>query len=81
MEGSLKMMKCDYLDLWQVHSLKTPEDVDERIKNEVLEVFEKAKSQGKVKHIGFTGHQNPFAHKRMLDRTEGNDVFEIFSSV
>lgn len=76
LEGSLKRMKCDYLDLWQVHSLTTPEDVDERIKNEVLEVFEKAKSQGKVKHIGFTGHQNPFAHKRMLDRTEHNDIFE-----
>ena len=76
LEGSLKRMKCDYLDLWQVHSLTTPEDVDERIKNEILEVFEKAKSQGKVKHIGFTGHQNPFAHKRMLDRTEQNDIFE-----
>jgi predicted aldo/keto reductase-like oxidoreductase len=76
LEGSLKRMKCDYLDLWQVHSLRTPDDVDERIQNEILEVFEKAKSEGKVKHIGFTGHQNPFAHKQMLDKTAGNDIFE-----
>lgn len=76
LEGSLKRMNCDYIDLWQVHSLKTPEDTDERIKNEVLEVFEKAKSQGKVKHIGFTGHQNPFALRRMLEKTEGKDIFE-----
>jgi predicted aldo/keto reductase-like oxidoreductase len=42
----------------------------------VLEVFEKAKAEGKVKHIGFTGHQNPFAHKQFLDRTIDNDIFE-----
>jgi len=76
LEGSLKRMNCDYIDLWQVHSLQTPDDVDERIQNEVLEVFEKAKSEGKVKHIGFTGHQNPFAHKRMLDKTAATDIFE-----
>lgn len=76
LEGSLKRMKCDYIDLWQVHSLQTPEDVDNRIANEVLEVFEKAKTEGKVRHIGFTGHQNPFAHKHMLKETADNDLFE-----
>lgn len=76
LEGTLKRLNCDYIDLWQVHSLVTPEDVDNRIKNEVLEVFLKAKSEGKVKHIGFTGHQNPFAHKQMLDKTIDNDIFE-----
>ena len=76
LEGTLKRLKCDYIDLWQVHSLETPEDVDSRIKNGVLEVFEKAKAEGKVKHIGFTGHQNPFAHKHMLEKTAENNIFE-----
>ena len=76
LEGSLKRLKCDYIDLWHVHSLQTLEDVDNRIENKVLEVFEKAKIEGKVKHIGFTGHQNPFAHKHMLDKTADNDIFE-----
>jgi uncharacterized protein len=76
LEGTLKRLKCDYLDLWQVHSLETPEDVDSRIKNKVLEFFIKAKAEGKVRHIGFTGHQNPFAHKHMLDRTADNNIFE-----
>jgi predicted aldo/keto reductase-like oxidoreductase len=76
LEGSLKRLKCDYINLWQVHSLQTPEDVDNRIKNEVLEYFVKAKAEGKVKHIGFTGHQNPFAHKQMLNKTAANDIFE-----
>ena len=76
LEGTLKRLNCDYIDLWQVHSLQTPEDVDNRIKNKVLDVFAQAKSEGKVKHIGFTGHQNPFAHKHMLDKTADNDIFE-----
>lgn len=76
LEDSLKRLKCDYIDLWQVHSLRTPEDADNRIENEVLAVFEKAKAEGKVRHIGFTGHQNPFAHKQMLDNTADNDIFE-----
>ncbi len=76
LEGSLKRLNCDYIDLWQVHSLQTPADVDARIENEVLDVFEKAKSEGKVRYIGFTGHQNPFAHKQMLDNTVDHDVFE-----
>ncbi len=76
LEDSLKRMKCDYIDLWQVHSLQNPADVDNRIDNEILKVFEKAKAEGKVKHIGFTGHQNPFAHKQMLDRTADDDIFE-----
>jgi predicted aldo/keto reductase-like oxidoreductase len=76
LEGTLKRLKCDYLDLWQVHSLETPEDVDNRIRDGVLEVFEKAKSEGKVRHIGFTGHQNPFAHKHMLEVTNDDNIFE-----
>lgn len=76
LEESLKRLKCDYIDLWQVHALQNPADVDNRIQNEVLAVFEKAKAEGKVKHIGFTGHQNPFAHRQMLNRTEDNDIFE-----
>lgn len=76
LEGSLKRMKTDYLDLWQVHSLTTPEDVDNRIKNGVLDVFLEAKKSGKVKYIGFTGHQNPKAHLRMLEATRGMGIWD-----
>jgi aryl-alcohol dehydrogenase-like predicted oxidoreductase len=76
LEDSLRRMKTDYLDLWQMHSLFTPEDVDERMANKVLDVLIEAKESGKVKHIGFTGHQNPFAHKRMLELTRENGPIE-----
>jgi len=75
LDGSLKRLNTDYLDLWQVHSLRDPDDVDTRIENGVLEVFIKAKEQGKVRHIGFTGHSNPEAHRHMLERTKGMGIF------
>lgn len=76
LEDSLRRLNTDYLDLWQMHSLFTPEDVDNRMQNKVLDVLIKAKESGKVKHIGFTGHQNPYAHKRMLELTRENDPIE-----
>lgn len=76
LEASLKRLNTDYLDLWQVHSLRNPEDVDERIENGVLDVFIKAKETGKVRYIGFTGHSNPEAHQRMLERTAGQNIFD-----
>ncbi len=76
LEESLKRMNTDYLDLWQVHSLENPEDVDTRISNGFLEVMMEAKESGKVKHIGFTGHADPDAHVRMLERTADNPLFE-----
>ncbi len=76
LEGSLRRLKVDQIDLYQVHSVRTPKDVDDRIENGVLDVLLKAKEQGKIKYIGYTGHQNPFAHARMLERTTQSDLFD-----
>ena len=76
LEGSLRRLKVDQLDLFQVHSIRTPEDVDSRISEGVLEVLLKAKQDGKVKYLGFTGHQNPYAHTHMLDRTKETNIFD-----
>jgi aryl-alcohol dehydrogenase-like predicted oxidoreductase len=73
LETSLKRLNVDYVDLWQVHSIGSPNDVDSRIENDILEVFEKVKKSGKAKYIGFTGHTDFNAHKRMLEKT---DIFE-----
>lgn len=76
LEGTLHRLKTDHLDLYQVHAISTPEDVDSRIQLGVLDVLLKAKEEGKIKHLGFTGHQNPFAHARMLERTKESDIFD-----
>ena len=73
LEGSLSRLNTDYLDLWQVHSVNTPQDVSDRIANEVFEVMAEAKESGKVRHIGFSGHYQPEA---MLKVMEQSDIFD-----
>ena len=76
LDAALKRMQTDYVDLWQVHAIGSPEDVDRRIEGGVLDVFERAKASGKVRYIGFTGHRNPAAHLRMLERTADSGPFD-----
>jgi predicted aldo/keto reductase-like oxidoreductase len=73
LDASLKRLRTDYLDVWQVHTLESVEDVDERVRGGILEAMTKAKESGKVRYIGFTGHATPNTHTRMLAKT---DIFE-----
>ncbi len=73
LEDSLRRLNTDYLDLWQVHAVQNPNDADERITNGVFEVMSEAKESGKVRHIGFTGHHQPEAHLRVLEKS---DIFD-----
>ncbi|MDZ7608691.1 MAG: aldo/keto reductase [Cyclobacteriaceae bacterium] len=76
LHASLDRLKTDYLDLWQIHAVSDPKDVDTRIANGVFDVVQKAKEDGIVRHVGFTGHQNPKAHLRVLEMTKDNPFLE-----
>lgn len=72
LEESLKRLQTDYLDLWQCHEVATHAEVDKILgPNGSLEAFVKAKKDGKVRHIGFTGHHDPTVHKRLMDSFDG----------
>jgi predicted aldo/keto reductase-like oxidoreductase len=67
LEQSLRRLKTDYLDLWQVHELAFYNDPERHFaKGGVIEALDKAKSQGKVRFVGFTGHKDPAIHLKML---------------
>lgn len=68
LEGTLRRLKTDHLDLWQIHSIKSIEDVEARIANGVLDTLLEAQRQGKTRFIGFTGHHLPEANLRMIER-------------
>jgi predicted aldo/keto reductase-like oxidoreductase len=70
LEATLKRMNTDYLDLYYIHAVTSPSDVDSRLKNGVLDVLVNAKKEGKVRHIGFSGHSDYKAHLRMLEVTD-----------
>ncbi len=67
LEQQLRRLRTDYIDLWQCHQVSEHSEVD-RILGPAgaLEAFVLAKKQGKVRHIGFTGHRDPAIHLRLL---------------
>jgi predicted aldo/keto reductase-like oxidoreductase len=55
--ASLSLLKTDWLDLYQVHYVNTPDDLRAVLeKGGALDVFKKLKARGPVKYIGITGH-------------------------
>jgi uncharacterized protein len=67
LENSLRRLKTDHLDLWQVHQILTDEEADSIfIPDGVLGAIEQAKKQGKIRYCGFTGHARPKVHLRVL---------------
>jgi predicted aldo/keto reductase-like oxidoreductase len=71
---SLRNMKTDYLDLWQVHEVKTLEEVEKIFApGGALEAFIAAKKAGKARFIGFTGHHDPEVHLALL---KGYDAWD-----
>lgn len=70
LEESLKLMRTDYIDLWQCHQVSEHKEADQVLgPGGSLEAFVQAKKQGKVRHIGFTGHRDPTVHLRLLAAT------------
>ena len=67
LEQSLKRLRTDYLDLWQIHEVVFDDEPKRHFaKGGVVEALEKAKQQGKVRFVGFTGHKTPRLHLEML---------------
>ncbi len=69
LEDSLRRLKTDHIDLWQFHEINYGNDADWIFDDDgAIEVARKAKEQGKVRYIGFTGHKDPLFHKSMLEK-------------
>jgi len=57
LENSLRNLQTDRFDLYQLHALSSVEDVEKVFApGGAMEVFEKAKRDGKVRHVGFSAH-------------------------
>ncbi len=57
LENSLKLLKTDHFDLYQLHHLVRPAEVKQALgPGGAIETILKAKEQGKVRWIGFSAH-------------------------
>jgi len=68
LEDSLRRYQTDHLDLWQIHGIVYDNDPElAYAKGGVLEALDRAKKEGKVRFVGFTGHKDPAFHLKMLE--------------
>jgi uncharacterized protein len=64
---SLRRLRTDYLDLWQIHECVYDNDPDRHFsRGGVIEALDRAKREGKVRYVGFTGHKDPQILLKML---------------
>ncbi len=70
-EGSLKRLQTDHLDLVHIHMLTTPEDLAAiESKDGVLKTFYKLRDQKVARAIGITCHTDPAVLKQALEHND-----------
>ncbi|MBN9663617.1 MAG: aldo/keto reductase [Acidobacteria bacterium] len=69
LEESLKLLNTDHLDLWQLHDIGLPEDVEAVFaKGGAMEALLQAREQKLVRYLGVTGHFRPEALVQAIQR-------------
>jgi aryl-alcohol dehydrogenase-like predicted oxidoreductase len=75
LQETLANMKTDHLDLWQVHDVRTKEEIEKIFgPNGALEAFVEAKQKGLVRFVGVTGHHDPLITKLCLQKFDFDTV-------
>ncbi len=78
LEDSLRRLRTDHLDLWQIHECVYDDDPDRHFApGGVVEALDRARQQGKVRFVGFTGHKHPSIHLRMLSHRYPFDAVQM----
>jgi predicted aldo/keto reductase-like oxidoreductase len=66
LDRSLKRLKSEHFDLYQLHHIRTPEEVKRALgPGGAMETILKAKEQGKIRYIGFSAHTTKGALEAM----------------
>jgi uncharacterized protein len=78
LEQSLKRLKTDVLDLWQIHECVYYNDPERHFARDgAVEALAQAKRDGKVRYVGFTGHKDPAIHLEMLSHDFPFDTCQL----
>ena len=65
---TLKNMRTDHLDLWQVHDVRTESEIREIFgRGGAIEAFVEAKKKGHARYIGVTGHHDPAIIRKCIE--------------
>ena len=78
LEQSLRRLRTDFLDLWQIHECVYENDPELHFaRGGATDALEDARRQGKVRFIGFTGHKHPSIHLEMLAHRFAYDTCQL----
>jgi len=62
LDNSLKLLKTDYFDIYQLHAVASKKDVETILAAEgALEVLDRAKKEGKARYLSFSAHSEEAA--------------------
>src|SRR5512132_3942924 len=71
LDESLKALRTDHLDLWQIHNVRENEHLDEIFRTGgCLEALVRAREETMVRFVGITGHYDPVVLATALHRFE-----------
>jgi aryl-alcohol dehydrogenase-like predicted oxidoreductase len=66
---TLKRLNTPYLDLWQIHDVRDEKDLALiSQKGGALDAFVEAREMGLTRHIGVTGHHDPYILAKAIDQ-------------
>jgi len=78
LEESLRRLRTDHIDVWQIHEVIYWNDPDLIFApGGAAEALVDAKKQGKVRFVGFTGHKDPRIHLKMLSHKFPFDTVQM----
>ncbi len=81
LENSLKLLRTDHVDVYQLHGLSSMEDVEQAFgPNGAMETFLAAKKAGKARFLGFSAHSAECAEEA-LKRYDFDSVLFPFNFV
>lgn len=75
LKETLSNMKTGYLDLWQIHDVRSEEDINMIFgPGGAIEAFREAKEKGLARFIGVTGHHDPVIIRKCLEAFDFDTV-------
>jgi len=81
LDESLRRLRTDVIDLWQFHEINWDIDSQWLYERGALRAAEEARTAGKVRFIGFTGHKDPSHQLKMLATPFAWDTVQMPISV
>ena len=75
LEQSLTQLRTGHLDAWQLHNVRTAEDLQQIFASDgAIKALEKARDEKMVRFLGITGHHDPHVLKAAIQRYDFDTI-------